>query len=137
MKKQLEKLQEFHKAFLDYNEQIIRNLESTDIINLRFQLMKEENEEYLEAALSNDLVEVADALGDQLYVLLGTICKHGMSNIIEEVFDRIHISNMSKLDINGKPIINGENGVIITNKPLGKFLKSDQYKKVELYDLVK
>ena len=51
-----------------------------------------------------DLVEVADALGDQLYILCGTILKHGIQHKIEEVFDEIQRSNMSKLDSNGRPI---------------------------------
>ena len=62
------------------------------------------NEEYLDACKNGDLVEVADALGDQLYILCGTILKHGLQNKIEEVFDEIQRSNMSKLDINGNPI---------------------------------
>ena len=67
-------------------------------IQLRFDLMKEENEEYLEAAQKGDMVEVADALGDQLYILCGTILRHGLQDKIEEVFQEIQRSNMSKLD---------------------------------------
>ncbi len=63
----------------------------------------EENEEYLLAAINNDLTEVADALGDMLYVLCGTILEHGMQHKIEEVFEEIQLSNMSKLE-NGKAI---------------------------------
>ena len=66
--------------------------------------MKEENEEYIEAARKNDIIEVADALGDMLYILCGTIIEHGMSDIIEGVFDEIQKSNMSKLGSDGKPI---------------------------------
>ncbi len=46
---------------------------------LRYKLIREENEEYLEAALRGDLVEVADALGDILYILCGTMLKHGLA----------------------------------------------------------
>ena len=74
------------------------------IIELRYNLMKEENEEYIEAAENNDIIEVADALGDMLYILCGTIIEHGMSDIIEDVFDEIQKSNMSKLGADGKPI---------------------------------
>ena len=74
------------------------------IIELRYNLMKEENEEYIEAARKNDIIEVADALGDMLYILCGTIIEHGMSDIIEDVFDEIQKSNMSKLGADGKPI---------------------------------
>ncbi|MES2799001.1 MAG: nucleoside triphosphate pyrophosphohydrolase family protein [Bacteroidota bacterium] len=86
-------------------------------IELRFNLMKEENEEYLEAAKNNDIVEVADALGDQLYILCGTILRHGLQDKIVEVFQEIQRSNMSKLDENGKPIYRED----------GKVLKSSLY----------
>ena len=66
--------------------------------------MSEENDEYLEAAKNNDIIEVADALGDMLYILCGTIIEHGMQNKIEEVFDEIQKSNMSKLGPDGNPI---------------------------------
>ncbi|MBL7954864.1 MAG: nucleoside triphosphate pyrophosphohydrolase family protein [Flavobacteriales bacterium] len=71
---------------------------------LRYKLIREENEEYLEAALKGDLVEVADALGDILYILCGTLLKHGLENKIDEVFREIQRSNMSKLGADGKPI---------------------------------
>ena len=79
--------------------------------------MNEENSEYLEAAKNGDIVEVADALGDQLYILCGTILKHGLQHKIVEVFTEIQRSNMSKLDINGKPIYRED----------GKVLKSSLY----------
>lgn len=79
--------------------------------------MNEENSEYLEAAKNGDIVEVADALGDQLYILCGTILKHGLQHKIAEVFTEIQRSNMSKLDINGKPIYRED----------GKVLKSSLY----------
>ena len=79
--------------------------------------MEEENNEYLEAAKKGDLVEVADALGDQLYILCGTILKHGMQHKIEEVFAEIQKSKMSKLDENGKAIYRED----------GKILKYDLY----------
>lgn len=79
--------------------------------------MEEENKEYLEACWEGNLVEIADALGDQLYILCGTLLKHGLQHKIEEVFNEIHRSNMSKLDKDGKPIFRED----------GKILKSDQY----------
>ena len=86
-------------------------------VELRHRLMHEENEEYLEAARNGDLVEVADALGDMLYILCGTILKHGLQDKIGEVFAEIQRSNMSKLDENGQPIYRED----------GKVLKSDLY----------
>ena len=104
MQKQINSVKEFHEAFGlgvsfspkgDLGEQ--KNM-------LRFNLMKEENEEYLEAVQNDDVVEIADALGDMLYILCGTILEHGLQHKIEEVFDEIQRSNMSKLGEDGKPI---------------------------------
>jgi predicted HAD superfamily Cof-like phosphohydrolase len=126
MKTQISQVQEFQTAF----NQLISNEPTTvskELSLLRFELMKEENNEYLEAVLENDLVEIADALGDQLYILAGTILTHGMQHIIEPVFNEIHRSNMSKLDASGKPIINGMNGVLDMSRPIGKVIKSKGY----------
>jgi predicted HAD superfamily Cof-like phosphohydrolase len=71
---------------------------------LRYKLIREENEEYLDAALRGDLVEVADALGDILYILCGTLLKHGLQHKMDEVFREIQRSNMSKLGPDGRPI---------------------------------
>ena len=74
--------------------------------------MKEENDEYLEACYAKDLVEIADALGDQLYILCGTILKHGMQHIIEDVFNEIQASNMSKLGDDGKPVLRADGKIL-------------------------
>ena len=104
MKKKIKAVQDFHEAFgLGIQSSPIARL-SDEKLKLRFDLMAEENEEYLEAAKSDDLVEVADALGDMLYILCGTILEHGMQFKIEEVFDEIQRSNMSKLGEDGNPI---------------------------------
>lgn len=127
----INKVAEFQKSF----GQIINQspaLVKAELAGLRFKLMEEENEEYLDAVAANDLVEIADALGDQLYILCGTILTHGMQHIITDVFDEIHRSNMSKLDMDGNPIINGENGVLDTTKEIGKVLKSTNYSEPNL-----
>ena len=104
MKKQLTAVQEFHTAFgVGVNSAPKADLPEAIKI-LRYNLMKEENEEYLEAAQKNDITEIADALGDMLYILCGTIISHGLQHKIEEVFDEIQRSNMSKLGHDGKPI---------------------------------
>lgn len=104
MQKQINAVKDFHKAFkIGYNETPVANLGETKN-NLRYNLMKEENEEYLEAVQNNDLTEIADALGDMMYILCGTILEHGLQHKMEEVFDEIQRSNMSKLDENGNPI---------------------------------
>ncbi|MCQ0111928.1 Predicted phosphohydrolase, Cof family, HAD superfamily [Zhouia amylolytica] len=122
MKRKLQAVAEFHSAFgLGIAETPMADLGS-DKLNLRFSLMAEENEEYLEAARNNDLVEVADALGDMLYILCGTILEHGMQHKIEEVFEEIQRSNMSKLDEDGKPIYRED----------GKVLKGPNYFKPDI-----
>ena len=84
--------------------------------------MREENEEYLEAAQNGDLVEVADALGDMLYILCGTMLSHGLQDKMGEVFLEIQRSNMSKLDENGKPIYRED----------GKVMKGPNYFKPDI-----
>ena len=113
----IDKVKEFHEVFgLDFH--LEPNVEVSDrIIELRHRLMQEENDEYLEAAKAKDLTLIADALGDKLYILCGTIIAHGLQNKIEEVFNEIHRSNMSKLDEEGKPIYRED----------GKIMKSKKY----------
>jgi predicted HAD superfamily Cof-like phosphohydrolase len=125
MKKQLESVAAFHKAFGQKDGRWPQPLEELDY-QLRYSLMKEENEEYLVACQNNSLVDIADALGDQLYILCGTILKHGMQNIIEEVFDEIQSSNMSKLGEDGKPVLRDD----------GKILKGPNYFKPDLNKFV-
>jgi len=104
MQKQLKAVQEFHTAFAIGHSEVPRaDLGNTKNI-LRYELMREENEEYFEAVQNNDLIEIADALGDMLYILCGTIIEHGLQHKIEDVFDEIQRSNMSKLGADGKPI---------------------------------
>ena len=119
-------VREFHDAFgIDNNSKPTTNLPEK-IINLRYELMKEENEEYLEAAKNNDLVEIADALGDMLYILCGTILSHGLQDKIEEVYREIQRSNMSKLDKDGNPIYRED----------GKVMKSDLYFRPNIKDIL-
>ncbi len=110
-------VKEFHEVFKTGNNEAPTVELSEAEIKLRFKLMQEENEEYLAAAEKGDLVEVADALGDMMYILFGTILRHGMQYKIEEVFDEIQRSNMSKLDANGNPIFRED----------GKILKGENY----------
>ena len=104
MQKQLKAVQLFHETYgLGVSNELKADLGNLKN-ELRFNLMKEENEEYLEAVQNNDIVEIADALGDMLYILCGTILEHGLQHKIEAVFDEIQRSNMSKLGEDGKPI---------------------------------
>lgn len=115
-------VEEFHNAcWVHNNEQ--PTLLKDDVKALRAKLMREEVDEYVEA---EDLTEIADALGDQLYILCGTIAMHGLQHVIVDVFTAIHESNMSKLGPDGKPCINGLN-IHDPGKPIGKILKGPNY----------
>ena len=122
MNKPLEAVKEFHNAFGLPVEEIPTVSLPDALLKLRFHLMKEENEEYLEAVQNGDLVEMADALGDMLYILCGTIITHGMQDLIEKVFDEIQKSNMSKLGADGKPLYRED----------GKVLKGPNYFKPDI-----
>lgn len=126
MKSKLKAVQDFHEAFgLGVEHKPVAKL-SVQKLKLRFDLMDEENKEYLEAAENDDLIEVADALGDMLYILCGTILEHGMQYKIEEVFNEIQRSNMSKLGEDGKPIYRED----------GKVMKGPNYFKPNLESIL-
>lgn len=122
IKNELNAVAKFHDAFgIESAESPSVNISEQTIL-LRHNLMKEENEEYLVAAQKKDLIEVADALGDMLYILCGTILSHGMQHKITEVFEEIQRSNMSKLGPDGKPIYRED----------GKVLKGPNYFKPDI-----
>tara|TARA_B110000483_G_scaffold43287_1_gene54029 strand:+ start:2066 stop:2449 length:384 start_codon:yes stop_codon:yes gene_type:complete len=108
-------------SLLEFNQAFdIPKLDSPDIgpeelIELRIKLLREEVEEYAEAARAGDLVEVIDALADIGYILAGTILNHGMQNIYDDAFDEVHRSNMAKL-VDGK-VLRREDGKVM--KPQG------------------
>ena len=126
MQKQLNHVKEWHEKFFQENGKQPQLLPENDFI-LRHRLMEEENEEYLEACWNGDIIEIADALGDQLYILCGTILRHGLQHKIEEVFDEIQRSNMSKLGEDGKPVLRTTDG---------KILKGPNYSKPNLEPII-
>ena len=127
IKKELLDVTKFHNAFkIKVNENPTVEIDNA-LIELRYRLMQEENSEYLEAAKNKDLIEVADALGDMLYILCGTILTHGLQYKIEEVFNEIQRSNMSKLGKDGKPIYRND----------GKVMKGPNYFKPDIYKILK
>ncbi len=98
---------------------------STDKINkLRLDLIKEELSELTEAMNKKDLLEVADALTDILYVTYGA--GHAFGINLDKCFEEVQNSNMSKLDENGKPIYNEH----------GKVMKGPNYFKPDLSKFV-
>ena len=126
MQNQLKSVKIFHEAFgVKISNKPTLEL-SKDILKLRHSLMQEENNEYLKAVEENNLIEVADALGDMLYILCGTILTHGFQNLIEDIFDEIQSSNMSKLGDDGKPIYRND----------GKVLKGPNYKKPNIKKII-
>jgi predicted HAD superfamily Cof-like phosphohydrolase len=107
-------LLEFNQAF-DIPKLDSPDIGSEELIELRIKLLREEVEEYAEAARAGDLVEVLDALADIGYILAGTILNHGMQNIYDDAFDEVHRSNMAKL-VDGK-VLRREDGKVM--KPQG------------------
>ena len=94
------------------------------ITSLRYDLIKEELDEFKEAIDKKDIKEVADALTDILYVTYGA--GHAFGIDLDKCFDEVQNSNMSKLDENGKPIYNDS----------GKVMKGPNYFKPDLSKFV-
>lgn len=120
---QYTKVKEFQTIFKSHVSEnpILPNIEERD---LRKRLLEEEYNEYLEGENNNDIVEIADALGDMLYIIYGTAVSYGLP--INEIFNEIHASNMSKLDENGNPIFRED----------GKILKGKNYFKPDLKSII-
>ena len=99
---------------------------ASDKINLlRYELIKEEFDEFKEALKNNYLLDVADALTDILYVTYGA--GHAFGIDLDKCFDEVQNSNMSKLDKNGKPIYNN----------MGKVMKGENYFRPDLSKFLK
>jgi predicted HAD superfamily Cof-like phosphohydrolase len=117
-------VREFHEAFdVPASEMPTAHVDHA-LRTSRQALMEEELRELHRAMDSEDLVGVADGLADLLYVVFGTAVAYGIP--IDEVFAEVHVSNMSKLGSDGKPII-GEHG---------KRLKGPRYRPPNIAPLV-
>jgi predicted HAD superfamily Cof-like phosphohydrolase len=88
---------------------------------LNYELMLEELNEYLDACKNKDLVEISDAVVDMMYILYGIILKHGLHEVVFDMFEEVHRSNMSKL----------ENGKVLRRSD-GKIMKGSEYFKPNL-----
>lgn len=119
---QLRMLEEFHRVYGAHLEQAPTAHLDDATIALRVSLIQEELNEYREAAEAHDLVAIADALSDLMYVVLGTYVAHGLQEVAEPLFEEVHASNMSKLDDHGRPIYRAD----------GKVLKSDRWRPPDL-----
>lgn len=122
MKEQLDALVEFHRVFGAHIEEAPTADLPDQVVALRVSLIQEELNEYREAAESHDLVAVADALSDLMYVVLGTYVSHGLQDLAEALFAEVHRSNMSKLDESGRVIHRAD----------GKVLKSARWSPPDL-----
>ncbi|MCA9459713.1 MAG: nucleoside triphosphate pyrophosphohydrolase family protein [Nanoarchaeota archaeon] len=127
MKKEINDVETFHATF----KAPVGNRKEPHLIpderaELRYSLIYEELEEYKKACKEGNIVEIADALGDILYVTFGSIVEHGLQDKIIDVFNEIQASNMSKLDENGKPIFRED----------GKILKGPNYFKPDIKKII-
>jgi predicted HAD superfamily Cof-like phosphohydrolase len=96
------------------------------VLDLRLKLLQEELDEYRQAAEAGNLVGIADALTDILYVLFGTYVSHGLQDLATELFLEVQRSNMSKLDAEGQPIVRAD----------GKILKSSLFFEPDLATII-
>ena len=115
------------KTFMEIFGQEVKtkpSFSTKKINNLRYDLIKEELDELKVAMESNDLLEVADALTDILYVAYGA--GHAFGINLDKCFEEVQSSNMSKLGIDGKPIYNES----------GKVMKGPKYFKPDLTKFV-
>ena len=119
-----EKVGVFMKTF-GQNVKQSSSFSSEKINALRISLIKEELDELVEAMNKKDLVEVADALTDILYVTYGA--GHAFGINLDQCFEEVQNSNMSKLDSNGEPIYNDK----------GKVMKGPNYFKPDLSKFIK
>ena len=89
--------------------------------NLKYNLLKEELDEYNSACINEDMEEVSDAIVDMAYVVFGIVVHHGLTNVFDDMFEEVHKSNMSKLE-NGK----------VLRRTDGKILKGSEFFKPNL-----
>ena len=126
MQKQLAQVETFQKSFNSvYNTE--PTLLKEEDWKLRYKLSLEELDEYKEACEQGDIVEIFDAILDRLFLAFGDAVSHGLQDKLIDGFNEVVRSNMSKLDNNGKPIINGEDNVWDESRPKGKILKSKNF----------
>ncbi len=112
MRAQLEALLEFHRMMGVYFAEKPTARLPEDVAAVRLALLEEELEEYRQALAAEDLVAVADALTDLLYVLLGTFISHGLQDVAEALFAEVHRSNMTKIGPDGR-VIYREDGKVL------------------------
>jgi predicted HAD superfamily Cof-like phosphohydrolase len=125
MNTEITKVRDFHEKF-NIGQASTPEVGAENLHDLRHRLMAEENDEYLDACKKGDIVGIADAIGDMLYIAYGTANVHGLHHLIKQVFDEIHDSNMSKLGEDGKPIMRED----------GKVLKGPGYFRPDIKSII-
>ena len=135
----INKVREFHSSFNHYISDSptltpdgCENVKA--LHDLRYKLIEEELREFKEALDTNDLVAVGDAVTDLLYVVFGAGIVYGLP--MEELFAEVHNSNMTKLGDDGKPILNGINCPLDTDRPVGKVIKGPKYREPDLKSII-
>ena len=123
--KQLSQVRDFHSAF-GHPVGLEPKFPNSDRCALRIHLINEEAEEFSEAVMKQDIVEAADAICDLLYVIYGAALEFGLGGRLEEMFDEVHRSNMSKLDDKGRPITRAD----------GKTMKSLNFTPPDLKSII-
>lgn len=111
MNKQLKQVKEFHKIFNVFWQDKPASVPAT-IMGMRATLMREELKEVIDAMEKEPLENIAKELGDLLYVVYGTVLAYGLQSNIEDVFEEVHRSNMSKLGADGKPVLREDEKVL-------------------------
>lgn len=123
-KTNFEKVREFEEIFGNTISDV-PTIRDEKTKQLRINLIEEEFTELKQALENNDIVEIADALGDILYVTYGTGLHYGIN--LDEIVEEIHSSNLSKLDENNNPIFRESDG---------KILKGPNYRKPDLSSII-
>lgn len=125
MEKQIQQVIDFYKAFGHPIETKPKYISEERVV-MRHRLLDEEVVELFDAGITGDVAEVADAIADCFYILIGTAIEYGIADKLIDVFNEVHRSNMSKLGENGKPIYRED----------GKVLKGPNYSRPELKDIL-
>jgi len=125
MEKHIEQVKAFHLAF-EVPAHETPQIPDADRCQLRQRILQEEVEELHVAWQQGNLVEVADAITDCLYILFGTAHEFGIAHLLPRCFDEVHRSNMSKLDAADKPLKRAD----------GKVIKSDLFTPPDLAKIV-
>lgn len=125
MLKQINQVKEFHEKFGIHVGKNLNDIESF-IATLRASLIEEEAKEVNMAIYNEPIENITKELCDLLYVTYGTILAFGLQNKIEECFDEVHRSNMSKLGKDGKPVYRGD----------GKLLKGNNYSVADIKSIL-